>query len=70
MKLAQQLSLRQDNIKLEFIAFQQQDKIEISETKEIIKIGKPMTITNTEDIQSKISSMIEKTPDGKYKCRH
>ena len=46
MKLAQQLSLRQDNIKLEFIAFQQQDKIEISETKETFKIGKPMTITN------------------------
>ena len=68
--LAQQSSLRQDDIKLEFIEVQQPDKIITSETKELIKKVKPVAVSNTNDIRSQITSMIEKTSEGKYKCKH
>ena len=49
---------------------QPQDKKESSETKGIIQKVKPVAVLNTEDIQSQINLMMEKTPEGKYKCKH
>lgn len=58
-----------DFIKREFTA-QTQVKNEGFETKDLIRKVKPVAVLNTEDIQNKISSMMEKTPEGKYKCKH